>query len=90
MLLPGLSEAKGGEAKDAVADGGGGDGADEIAVFRPEMEGTAVVFRGKGVLRGTHVEEDFAVFEQNRLRLLRKEGFQSGGDLGGRWNEFRG
>lgn len=86
----GLAEAEGGEAEDSGAEGGGGDAADEVAVFRPEVEGAAAVLGGEGVFGGTEVEEGFAVFEEEGARVLGQEGFECGGDCFGEWWGFRG
>ncbi len=40
----GLSEAMRGEAQDSVAEGGGGETTDEIAILAPEVEGAAAMF----------------------------------------------
>ena len=86
----GLAEAMGAEAEDAVAGVRGADAADEVAVFAPEMEGAAVVFGGEGVLRLAHVEDDFAVFEDDGYGVLGEEGLERGSDGLGRLFGFRG
>ena len=86
----GLAEAVGGEAEDARAEGGGGDATDEVAVFGPEVEGAAFVLGGEGVFGGAEVEDDFAVFAEDGVGVLGEEGFERGGDGGGRLIDFRG
>ncbi len=85
----GLAEALGGEAQDSGAHGGGGDATDDVALVRPEVEGAAAMLGGEGVLGEAHVEEDFAVFKQDRGGLFGEEGLEGSGNLLGGLLGFR-
>ena len=76
-----LAEAMDAEAQGAVARGCGGDTADEIAIFCPEMQGAAAMLGCELVLRFAHVEDGFAVFEDCGVGMLGEKGFERGGDL---------
>jgi len=78
----GLAEALGVEAEGAGAWLRGEDAADEVSLFRPEVEGAAVVVGGEGVFGGAEVEEDAAVFEDGSFGVGFEEGGDGRGDLG--------
>ena len=50
------------EAEGAGSGLRGEDATDEVGLFRPEVEGAAVVVGGEGMFGGAEVEEDAAVF----------------------------
>lgn len=89
-----LSEALCAEAERVVALGDGEDAADHIPggvdVFRPEMEGAAVVVRGESVFGGSEIEEDAAVFEEGRIGVGFEESRDGGGDFGRGLGYIRG
>ena len=76
----GLAEFEDGEAEGLVAEFGGDDAADEVALVAPEMEGAAVLFGGERVFGDAHVEESFAVFVDDGGGVVEEEGFEGGGD----------
>ncbi len=84
----GLAKAVGAEAQDARTGSSGADAADDVSVFAPELESALLVGRREGVFRGEHVEEDFAVFEDEGFGIFGEEGSEGGGDFFG--GLFRG
>ena len=77
----GLAEAKGVEAKRAIARGGVDDAADDVAVVVPELQGAAIVVGGEGVPGSAEIEGDPAVFEDGGVRVVGEEGLDERGDL---------
>ena len=70
------------EAEGAGSGLRGEDAADEVSLFRPEVEGAAVVVGGEGMFGGAEVEEDAAIFEDGGFGVGFEEGGDGRGDLG--------
>ena len=60
---------------------GGGDAADEVGFFVPEVERHAVGGGREGVAGGAEIEEDLAVLGEDRGGVLGEIGGEEGGDL---------
>ena len=89
-LRLGRAHAAGDEAQAGGALLGFNDGADEVALFAPELEEAAAMLLGDGVACRAHVKEDAAIFEECGGGVVGEILFNDFGELGRRGSNRAG